>query len=54
VILRDNITKVKDDPKFIAKAQTISNSVNQIINIQLLKLDMHKTFKGKNIANAND
>lgn len=47
VILKDNIDKVTKDPKYIPQASTISNSVNQIINIERLRLDMMKTMGGK-------
>lgn len=54
-ILKDNITKVKADAKFIPQAQQISNSVNQIINIERLRLDMmkHAGFKPKMNGNGN-
>ena len=54
-ILKDNITMVKSDSKFIPQAQQISNSVNQIINIERLRLDMmkHAGLKPKMNGNVN-
>jgi len=46
-ILRDNIQKVKTTPGYIQQAQAISSSVSQIINIERLRLDMHKQLNGK-------
>jgi len=45
-ILRENIHKVKTSPAFIPQASAISQSVTQIINIERLRLDMHKQLNG--------
>ena len=55
-ILKENITKVKSDAKFIPQAQQISSSVTQIINIERLRLDMmkHAGVKPKMNGNGNN
>lgn len=44
-ILKDNITKVQTDPKYIPQAQTINDNINSIINIQKMKLDYIKQIR---------
>lgn len=45
LILKDNISKVQADPKYIPQAQEINDNVNTIINIQKMKLDYVKQFR---------
>lgn len=46
-ILKDNITKVQTDPKYISQAQTINNNVNSLINVVKLKMSFAKMVTRK-------
>lgn len=44
-ILKDNIEKVKQDPKYVPQATAVNHGVNNIISIEKLKLEMYKEAK---------
>jgi hypothetical protein len=44
-ILKDNISKVQADAKYIPQAQAINDNINSIIDIQKMKLDYIKQFR---------
>jgi len=46
-ILKDNISKVQQNPAYMQQAQVINNNVNSVINIMKMKLQFVKEVKRK-------
>jgi hypothetical protein len=46
-ILKDNISRVKENKDFIPQAQAINNNVNSIISVTKLQLEIHRHFRKK-------
>ncbi len=44
-VLKDNIEKVKNSKEYVPQAAVVCNTVNNIISIEKLKLDMYKEMK---------
>lgn len=46
--LTDNIEKVKENPDYIPQAQTINNSINSIVGVTKMRLDLLKYLQNRN------
>lgn len=44
--LNENIEKVKENPNYIPQAQTINNSINSIVGVTKMRLDLLKYLQG--------